>query len=407
MASTSLVPQHAPSPALPLTAATVQQLPHVRTDEDFINRSLLDRIDAEADAEPVSSSDSEVAGASAGGGSNLGGGHGRSYISGSSSQSSSIESPDLTYRYSMGAPLRSESPTQQQQQQLHNLAFMQQHQQEQQRQAQQAEQYIHTPQQSIYNNSNTGAVSDYPGFPENDLQSSSASFDSGPYRSNSMFDPFYGTRNRQNTVSSTTAYGNDSNGPNFGYGLSSADVFGTQSLQSQQQQSQQQMNSNRGFDFVNEQPLKGGNKQLFSNVDPFGTGGGLSGSAILQSHQANKLAQAQQQQQQLAFQNQAPFMNGMLQSQAHSQTPFGPHLSANGVSVSGMGGVSVTTTQEEISTIFVVGFPEDMQVRRFTHGTHVIDGSDVSPIFRNANSRTCSRFHLALKLRRSRYQTKT
>ena len=35
---------------------------HGRTDEDFINRSLLDQIDTDADTDPVFSSDSEAAG---------------------------------------------------------------------------------------------------------------------------------------------------------------------------------------------------------------------------------------------------------------------------------------------------------------------------------------------------------
>ncbi|EIN11068.1 hypothetical protein PUNSTDRAFT_51626 [Punctularia strigosozonata HHB-11173 SS5] len=60
--------------------------------------------------------------------------------------------------------------------------------------------------------------------------------------------------------------------------------------------------------------------------------------------------------------------------QYHSQTPFGPHLPANG-SAAGGSVLSAPTvshvsggqgsSQEEISTIFVVGFPDDMQEREF------------------------------------------
>ncbi|KLO19918.1 hypothetical protein SCHPADRAFT_817501, partial [Schizopora paradoxa] len=59
-------------------------------------------------------------------------------------------------------------------------------------------------------------------------------------------------------------------------------------------------------------------------------------------------------------------MNGLVQGQsAHSQTPFGPHVSSSGAGL-GLGSVvSVTNNQEEISTIFVVGFPDDMQEREF------------------------------------------
>ncbi|KAJ3982278.1 hypothetical protein F5890DRAFT_1416020 [Lentinula detonsa] len=56
-----------------------------------------------------------------------------------------------------------------------------------------------------------------------------------------------------------------------------------------------------------------------------------------------------------------------------SQTPYGPHLAANIVGMgmssgpgSGVGnGTSANNMQEDISTIFVVGFPDDMQEREF------------------------------------------
>ncbi|KAJ7693812.1 hypothetical protein B0H17DRAFT_1199506 [Mycena rosella] len=60
----------------------------------------------------------------------------------------------------------------------------------------------------------------------------------------------------------------------------------------------------------------------------------------------------------------APYVNGM-----HSQTPYGPHVPAMGP-INGAGAglpppAMLGSMQEDISTIFVVGFPEDMQEREF------------------------------------------
>ncbi|KAJ7755920.1 hypothetical protein B0H16DRAFT_1315345, partial [Mycena metata] len=64
----------------------------------------------------------------------------------------------------------------------------------------------------------------------------------------------------------------------------------------------------------------------------------------------------------------APYVNGGM----HSQTPYGPHVPMGVVNVNG-GGLPPSSMmasmgggmQEDISTIFVVGFPEDMQEREF------------------------------------------
>jgi hypothetical protein len=60
-------------------------------------------------------------------------------------------------------------------------------------------------------------------------------------------------------------------------------------------------------------------------------------------------------------------LNGLHPQQMQSQTPYGPHLptSVSAPVVSQVNHASNATqpsSQEEISTIFVVGFPEDMQV---------------------------------------------
>lgn len=69
------------------------------------------------------------------------------------------------------------------------------------------------------------------------------------------------------------------------------------------------------------------------------------------------------------FAHSAPFVNGM-----HSQTPYGPHIPTNVTQPTSAPAGNLSNSanytsakdsvnnQEEISTIFVVGFPEDMQV---------------------------------------------
>ncbi|KAI0309510.1 hypothetical protein OF83DRAFT_1038947, partial [Amylostereum chailletii] len=70
---------------------------------------------------------------------------------------------------------------------------------------------------------------------------------------------------------------------------------------------------------------------------------------------------------------QPPFLNGLHHQSMQSQTPYGPHLPAS--TTAPMTSQPSTNhanaaqappgPQEEISTIFVVGFPEDMQEREF------------------------------------------
>lgn len=87
---------------------------------------------------------------------------------------------------------------------------------------------------------------------------------------------------------------------------------------------------------------------------------------VLPSHQgAGKQGFSQPQQ----GHNYPPFLNGM-----HSQTPYGPHVPANmgqpapnqptnnSTTTAYVSNKETSNNQEEISTIFVVGFPEDMQV---------------------------------------------
>ncbi|KAF9450956.1 hypothetical protein P691DRAFT_788207 [Macrolepiota fuliginosa MF-IS2] len=93
---------------------------------------------------------------------------------------------------------------------------------------------------------------------------------------------------------------------------------------------------------------------------------------VMPSHQgAGKSGFSQPQGGHSAYPSATPFINGM-----HSQTPYGPHVPTGiSQSASNPAGTSSGTAnyssnkdnnnQEEISTIFVVGFPEDMQEREF------------------------------------------
>lgn len=99
----------------------------------------------------------------------------------------------------------------------------------------------------------------------------------------------------------------------------------------------------------------------------------FTGSAgVMPSHQgAGKQGFSQPPQGHSAFTQSAPFINGM-----HSQTPYGPHIPTNVTqpTTAPAGNPSTSANyafskdnannQEEISTIFVVGFPEDMQVSK-------------------------------------------
>lgn len=86
-----------------------------------------------------------------------------------------------------------------------------------------------------------------------------------------------------------------------------------------------------------------------------------SGSALHSSSMLSSLSQPLPQQY-----PQAPYLNGLTHIQ--SQTPYGPHLPSASATVpmhSVSGNVTNPTQVEEISTIFVVGFPDDMQEREF------------------------------------------
>ena len=106
----------------------------------------------------------------------------------------------------------------------------------------------------------------------------------------------------------------------------------------------------------------------------------------------------QQQQPHGGFPSSHIYSNGV---QLSSQTPYGPHVPtmpnaanpavppglSNSSSMNMPNGSNTAANGEEISTIFVVGFPDDMQVRcHLIFLTHCLNAQ----FYRNANSRTCS-----------------
>lgn len=163
--------------------------------------------------------------------------------------------------------------------------------------------------------------------------------------------------------------------------MTAADVFGThQPAQLPIQLPSAQQVSDAGppmgaYDYMNgshqNSTLKNnGVKPIFTNMDPFAMG---SASAVLQSHQVplSSIPHSQvpsAQQQSYGGSVTSPiltqsYMNGVTAT--HSQTPYGPHVSSTSIG-SALGvpnGNLSNSSQEEISTIFVVGFPDDMQVR--------------------------------------------
>lgn len=129
-------------------------------------------------------------------------------------------------------------------------------------------------------------------------------------------------------------------------------------------------------------------KQPFLNGDGAITDSS-SGSALHSSGMLSSLSQP------LPHQYpQVPYMNGLTHMQ--SQTPYGPHLpSTSTVPVhSTSGNVTNPTQVEEISTIFVVGFPDDMQVCCVL--PIIIASLNRTPD-RSASSKTCLHFLPALR----------
>lgn len=139
----------------------------------------------------------------------------------------------------------------------------------------------------------------------------------------------------------------------------------TQQQQAHQRQSHDALNQ---FEFGPTQSVVNGQSMhsriSFSGVDPFG-------SMQQQNHnlppRAGMLPSVGPRQQLPAYHPGA--QPQAVPQSMHSQTPFGPHLPVGMTPTTSMSaqaplasGLVQPTSQEEISTIFVVGFPDDMQV---------------------------------------------
>jgi hypothetical protein len=357
-----------------LAASTISARPVHRTDEDFINRSLLDSLDAQADAEPVSSSsDSEAAAANSFG----------------SASNSSSGSPSVPYHITMQQqPLSNSSTSTDSDNTLlsHNhLSHKPPH--------PDSLFNIHSAQNqthAMYNNIHDFAPSDQD---VQKLQQSGKLNGFGPPSTNayrqSAFAAFTNnTRPRHHTSAALSQPPYRDAASAFGHTYpTAADVFGTSgpptlshmtspTLSQQQANSYETLHQGRGFDYNGGGSQSNGalNKQTYSMGDPYGNapsgllqiGGSKSGGGMPATHNGYSLPSTAQ----------APYVNGL---HIQSQTPYGPHLPTNGPppnstnggtngvppGISHVNGVGnpPNAANEEISTIFVVGFPEDMQVR--------------------------------------------
>ena len=198
----------------------------------------------------------------------------------------------------------------------------------------------------------------------------------GPYRTSTSFNAFSNARSRQASIPTNNAHTfRDTSNLSQNYPI---DIYAaTQSMSSPPHQpatsAYDHMIPRNSYDFIGAPQgppgLVGQNKGLFNNVDPFAQQlhkqAGLFSPIVPQQQ-----AQVQQPQPQLNGVHptaQTSFLNGLHAQQMQSQTPYGPHLpaSVSAPAVSQTNHANNTTqpsSQEEISTIFVVGFPEDMQV---------------------------------------------
>jgi hypothetical protein len=213
----------------------------------------------------------------------------------------------------------------------------------------------------------------------------------GGYRTSTAFNAvFSSTRPRQHTLSSAppgAPFLRDTSNFTQNYPI---DVFGhTQPITSPTTQQPtsaafDSMHQSRpAFDFpaTPQQPIGPGlgtaiakpafNTEVFSNSN--------GNPSLIPSHKPNGIIpgpgaqQAPGPAQVNGFPGSQPYLNGggHHHQAMQSQTPYGPHLPANATKVPPPAGQpalaqvagSQSAPQEEISTIFVVGFPDDMQVR--------------------------------------------
>ena len=301
-------------PSLPTLDSTLPPSTRSRADEDFINRSLLDSLDAQADAEPVSSSDSEAVGPR--------------------SISSSKGSPTVPFHLNMPPNTRSESPS-----------MLQNNDQSP---------HIKDPfllplptssHHSVYNTSHLPTE-----FTSAELNSRKQLVKTSSFASDRTVPfGFFNGESRHTSSVPVNSY-------TSAFSTANSDLFLSPSHQvDPHHTSQSHFDMFGGIhpSLSDEHRIN----QSFLNGDGVLADSG-SGSALHSSGMLSSLSQSMAQQY-----HQAPYLNGLTHMQ--SQTPYGPHLpSTTTVPVhSASGNVTNPTQVEEISTIFVVGFPDDMQVR--------------------------------------------
>lgn len=294
----------------------VHHISHFQPDEDFINKSLLASLDAQADAEPTSNADDPEQTIQT------------SYSSTSNSSSSGSPSVNFPMSHQTHLP-RPESPSDAHKQQMQVLR----------------------PQEGFYNHP-SGLYTGSETFHRQ--QEYSDEFDAFPNNYRNAFTSYPNTTRSRQQVNVNTPYRD----PVQYFSPQSAEMYGSSTSQPLLQSA---FDTRPPYDYTNGHT--GGPHRSYPG-DQFNVA-----SSIL--HNQGK----QTQQQTLSnYSSSIPPSNGV---QLSSQTPFGPHVPANmqlgnasivanGIgapNVSGHGaGVNNSAVGEEISTIFVVGFPEDMQV---------------------------------------------
>lgn len=309
-------------PTLATTTLTIQS--SHQFDEDFISKSLLDSLDAQADAEPPHSAiDSDSQGPSS-----------FNALSDTSSTSSSIAYP-ISLHSQHRHLLRSDSPSDRNQHilnQLQDSSF------------------------GLYSHSSNMNIQ--PDF-TNEFETTKLQQHAGKLNG-------FGPNN--NFRASFTAIPNN-NRPHPSSFRETHNYMQPDVYPPQMTSPMGSYDSHASFDYGHPQPGHGGPKHFMGDYN--------ANAASLLSHHNNPKANGPMGQQQShgKYPNAHAFSGGV---QLTSQTPYGPHIPAGALgnnppvpapapqpAVGNANTQSASNNQEEICTIFVVGFPEDMQVCGF------------------------------------------
>lgn len=200
---------------------------------------------------------------------------------------------------------------------------------------------------------------------------SSADLNVGPFRSS--FSAFNGMNGSQGTSTPSNAFRMRqpdtllASSQSFGPSSENYQPLGLKHQLSQQSQQGSSLPSatfeSRSVDYGSNLPLSSKASQSFA-LDPFGQPHPVKSQLQAQAHDSfHPLSHN-------ASATQVPYLSGV---HVQSQTPYGPHLQSNGNPVGSSRVMAASSQpssvveppgnqQEEISTIFVVGFPDDMQV---------------------------------------------